>query len=90
MLPHHGAAASKILPGGARDAPPDRVLRGLRTQFEGRYPDQPVPGDTVDDGEFDNRFLGMKGSNYWVEHAGHVRLVKCQRERELQGIEVPL
>jgi hypothetical protein len=24
----------------------------------------------------------MKGSNYWVEHAGHVRLVKCQRERE--------
>jgi hypothetical protein len=35
-----------------------------------------------------NRFLGMKGSDYWAEHAGQVRLVKCQRESELQGIAV--
>jgi hypothetical protein len=43
----------------------------------------------LDDGEYENRFLGMKGSDYWAEHAGHVRLTKCQRERkrELEGIE---
>ena len=44
----------------------------------------------LDDGEFENRFLGTKGSDYcWVEHAGKVRLAKCQRECELQGVEVP-
>ena len=36
----------------------------------------------LDDGEFENRFLGMKGSDFLAEHAGHVRLAKCQRERE--------
>jgi hypothetical protein len=40
----------------------------------------------LDDREYDNRFLGMKDSDYWAEHAGQVRLVKCQRESELQGI----
>ena len=30
----------------------------------------------------------MKNSDYWAEHAGQVRLAKCQRESELQGIEV--
>ncbi len=40
----------------------------------------------LDDKEYENRFLGMKGSDYWAEHAGQVRLVKCQRESELQGI----
>ena len=30
----------------------------------------------------------MKGSDYWAEHAGQVRLVKFQRESELQGIKV--
>jgi hypothetical protein len=35
----------------------------------------------LDDGEFENRFLGMKGSDYWAEHARHVRLAKSQRER---------
>ena len=40
----------------------------------------------LDDGEFENRFLGMKGSDYcWVEHAGKVRLAKCQRERASGG-----
>ena len=38
--------------------------------------------------EYENRFLGMKDSDYWADHAGQVRLVKCQRESELQGIEV--
>ena len=42
----------------------------------------------LDDREYENRFLGMKDSDYWAEHAGQVRLVKCQRESELQGIEV--
>ena len=42
----------------------------------------------LDDGEYENRFLGMKDSDYWAEHAGQVSLVKCQRESELQGIEV--
>jgi hypothetical protein len=37
----------------------------------------------LDDKEYENRFLGMKGSDYWAEHAGQVRLVKCQRESEL-------
>jgi hypothetical protein len=41
----------------------------------------------LDDKEYENRFLRMKGSDYWAEHAGQVRLVKCQRESELQGIE---
>jgi hypothetical protein len=35
----------------------------------------------LDDEEFENRFLGMKGSDYLAEHAGHV-------ESELQGVEV--
>ena len=42
----------------------------------------------LDDKEYENRFLGMKGSGYWAEHAGQVRLAKCQRESELQGIEL--
>ena len=42
----------------------------------------------LDDREYENRFLGMKDSDYWAEHAGQVRLVKCQRESELQGIAV--
>jgi len=41
----------------------------------------------LDDKEYENRILRMKGSDYWAEHAGQVRLVKCQRESELQGIE---
>ena len=32
----------------------------------------------LDDREYENRFLGMKDSDYWAEHAGQVRLVKCQ------------
>ena len=44
LLPHHGAAASKIHLGGVRDAPPDRGLRRLRTRFEGCCLDKPVSG----------------------------------------------
>lgn len=35
-----------------------------------------------------SRNQGIKHSNYWAEYAGHVRLVKCQRECELRGIEM--
>ena len=42
----------------------------------------------LDDREYENRFVGMKNSDYWAEHAEQVRLAKCQRESELQGIEV--
>ena len=43
----------------------------------------------LEDKELENRFEGMQRSNYWAEHAGHFRLVKCQRECELQGIARP-
>jgi hypothetical protein len=80
------ADADQLMESESSAATPDRGLRRLHTQLEGCYPDP-----ELDDGEFDNRFLGMKGSDYWAEHAGHVRLAKCQREREseLQGIEEP-
>jgi hypothetical protein len=41
----------------------------------------------LDDKEYENRFLGMKGSDYWAEYAGQVRLVKCQRTMVLLVLE---